>query len=260
MERNVVHKRFPSSPLQYPGGKSKAAKTIAPLLSDKGTIISPFLGGGSVELALSSLGVKVIAYDALKPLISFWRQLFDDPQALRDAVAKYYPLSREQFYALRKLHRESDSLLDGQLFFVMNRSSFSGVTLNGGTSDPSHRFNESAINKLIAPYNFRDLAFPVTVADWRESIAKHPNSFLYCDPPYLIKDSLYGVNTDLHKNFDHAGLAEALKKHKGGWLLSYNNCPKILDLYQEFDISCPEWTYGMSADKNSKEVLICKPA
>jgi DNA adenine methylase len=251
---------FPMSPLRYPGGKSRAVRTIAPLLAEKGEVVSPFLGGGSVELALSSLGVKVVGYDALKPLISFWRQLFADPVALRDRVLDYYPLTKKQFYQLQREHRDSEEALQGELFFVLNRSSFSGTTLAGGCSDPSSRFTKSSIDRLITPYDYRALAFPVTVADWRESIARHPNSFLYCDPPYLVKSNLYGAKGSLHKNFDHIGLSEALRAHKGGWLLSYNNHPEILELYQGFGISYPTWKYGMSQDKSSKEVLICKEA
>lgn len=249
---------FPTSPLRYPGGKSKAVKTIVPLLADKGEVISPFLGGGSVELALSSLGVKVFGYDALRPLISFWRQLFDDPAAFRERVLEYYPLSKEQFYELQRGHQDSEDALQGQLFFVLNRSSFSGATLAGGCSDPGGRFTKSSIDRLIAPHDFRDVAFPVAVADWRESVAWHPNSFLYCDPPYLVKSNLYGPRGNLHKGFDHAWLAKVLRNHKGGWLLSYNNHPRILELYAGFDISFPSWQYGMTKDKTSKEVLIHK--
>lgn len=250
---------FPTSPLRYPGGKSKAVKIIVPLLADKGEVVSPFLGGGSVELALSSLSVKVVGYDALKPLISFWRQLFDDPAALRDRVLDYYPLTKDQFYRLQRGHQDSEDSVQGQLFFVLNRSSFSGTTLAGGCSNPSNRFTQTSIDRLVAPHDFRQLGFPVAVADWRESIAQHPNSFLYCDPPYLVKNNLYGLGGSLHKGFDHVGLAEGLRKHKGGWLLSYNNHPRILELYAGFEISFPSWQYGMSKGKVSKEVLIYKP-
>lgn len=252
-------KKFPVSPLRYPGGKSKAASVIVPLLADKVEVVSPFLGGGSVELALSSLGVKVVGYDALKPLISFWRQLFDDPAALRDRVLDYYPLSREQFYELQRGHQDSEDSLQGQLFFVLNRSSFSGITLAGGCSDPGGRFTQTSIDRLVAPHDFRQLGFPVAVADWRVSIARHPNSFLYCDPPYLVNSNLYGPRGNLHKGFDHVWLSEVLREHKGGWLLSYNNHPKILELYAGFEISFPSWQYGMAKHKNSKEVLIYKP-
>ena len=36
------------SPLRYPGGKSRAVKTIAPLIPDFEEFREPFVGGGSV--------------------------------------------------------------------------------------------------------------------------------------------------------------------------------------------------------------------
>jgi len=50
-------------------------------------------------------------------------------------------------------------------------------------------------------------------------------------------------------------LAETLKE-RSNWILSYNNCPEILKLYEEYAIIYPDWKYGMSSDKTSKEILI----
>jgi DNA adenine methylase len=45
-------------------------------------------------------------------------------------------------------------------------------------------------------------------------------------------------------------------KQKNNWVLSYNPSPFILDLYKDYEIVYPEWSYGMSKDKKSKEILI----
>ena len=39
--------------------------------------------------------------------------------------------------------------------------------------------------------------------DFKKSIPKHPNDLLYLDPPYKIKNKLYGNRGDLHKDFEH---------------------------------------------------------
>ena len=56
-----------------------------------------------------------------------------------------------------------------------------------------------------------------------------------------------------HKGFDHAGLVNILKE-RDNWILSYNNCPEILKLY-ETDII---YQIGSMAclQQDSKEVLI----
>jgi DNA adenine methylase len=69
------------------------------------------------------------------------------------------------------------------------------------------------------------------------------------------KQTLYGNKGNAHKGFDHLDLANILKS-RDNWILSYNNCPEILQLYSEYDILYPKWKYGMSQDKDSKEILI----
>ncbi len=42
----------------------------------------------------------------------------------------------------------------------------------------------------------------------------------------------------------------------GRWLLSYNNCDFVRHLYQGCVMVTPHWRYGMSVDKNSRELLV----
>ena len=93
--------------------------------------------------------------------------------------------------------------------------------------------------------------------DFKDSLARHGDDvFIYADPQYAIDNPvLYGDNGSTHKGFDHVGLAEMMKK-KNNWVLSYNPSPFILDLYKDYEIVYPEWRYGMSKDKTSKEILI----
>ncbi|MCY4353116.1 MAG: DNA adenine methylase, partial [Gemmatimonadetes bacterium] len=81
------------------------------------------------------------------------------------------------------------------------------------------------------------------------------DAFLYLDPPYYLPQRLYGEGDD-HIGFDHEGLAELLRKRER-WILSYNDCPYIRDLYKEYHISKPKWIYGMcNGDKKSREILV----
>ena len=138
------------SPLRYPGGKSRAVKQILAMLpANLAKLCSPFVGGGSVELALASRGVEVSAYDAFLPLVNFWKMLLHDAPALARRVDEYHPLSKDAFYALQKQHINiEDKETSAAVFFVLNRSSFSGTTLSGGMSPEHPRFTKSAITKL----------------------------------------------------------------------------------------------------------------
>ena len=101
--------------------------------------------------------------------------------------------------------------------------------------------------------DFNPLNLKVEQADFKKIMKKHINDFLYLDPPYYIGENskmfrgIYPMrNIPVHHNgFEHETLRDLLKKHKGGFVLSYNNCPTIREYYKEFRQSFPSWQYTM---------------
>ncbi|MGH2583206.1 MAG: DNA adenine methylase [Anaerolineales bacterium] len=241
------------SPLRYPGGKNRAVKAILRLIPERESrLCSPFLGGGSIELACTRR-MKVLGSDVFEPLVTFWQVLLEAPQRLADKVAAYYPLSRGDFYKLQEQHTEiKDPLEMAAAFFVLNRASYSGTTLSGGLSPGHPRFNLSSIERLRS---FQVTSFKVKRADFREVIPKQDKAFLYLDPPYMNVQALYGVKGGAHKGFDHKALADLLYK-RDRWIMSYNDSPEIRSLYRNYRIVNVSWTYGMNKSKRSNEVLI----
>jgi DNA adenine methylase len=243
------------SPLRYPGGKSRAVKIITQLIpNDVTELVSPFIGGGSVEIDCASRGIKVYGYDAFKPLVAFWKLLLSNPESLAAKVQEYHPLTKQGFYELQKLHHDEESEIQAVLFFVLNRASFSGTTLSGGCSKESveQRFTQSSIDRIES---FKVSNLKVEFADFNDSLDWNPGKFMYLDPPYMVKSTLYGNRGSTHRGFDHIGLYEKLKNREG-WILSYNNCEQVCDLYKNFKFIFPDWKYGMSDNKTSKEILI----
>lgn len=245
--------RFPRSPLRYPGGKTRAVKSICARIPENETrLCSPFLGGGSVELACTTR-MKVYGADIFEPLVAFWRILLADPERLAKRIESYHRLTRTRFYNLQKRYTHlTDEVERAAAFFVLNRSSFSGTTLSGGMSPGHPRFNPSAIERIRS---FRVNNLEVECADFRDVIPKHDDAFLYLDPPYMNDQALYGVKGDTHKGFDHRALAELLQR-RDRWIMSYNDCHEIRELYRNNRIVSLEWIYGMSKNKESNEVLV----
>jgi len=244
--------------LRYPGGKTRALKHIIPYFpKDLTEMVSPFFGGGSVELHLSDQDVTIHAYDVFEPLINFWSHVLQRPDQMAHTLeGALYPCSADNFKHFQK--RVTDMSLDPMLraciFYVINRCSFSGATLSGGMSRNHPRYTRSSIDRL------RDFVCPnltVSCASFEDSLGRHDDeTFIYADPPYLLeKSTLYGERGSTHKDFDHQRFAEEIKK-KNNWVISYNPHPEILELYKDYKIVYPEWSYGMSKDKNSKEILI----
>lgn len=242
------------SPLRYPGGKSRAIKSILPLIPKNiKEIVSPFVGGASIELALASKGINVFAYDNFDPLICFWNAVLNNRIELSNLIRQYHPLSKNDFYRMQKeIVTISDPLMKAVYFFIINRCSFSGTTFSGGMS-PSHpRFNLASINR-VRDLKLKNIQFDCL--SFENSLVKHPNTFSYLDPPYFIKQNLYGIKGNMHKNFNHEKLYSILEKRKG-WILSYNKCPEILELYKNYEIKDLNWIYGMSKEKQSNEIII----
>lgn len=240
------------SPLRYPGGKTRAVPLILALIPNSVTkIISPFVGGASVEIALADSGREVRGFDAFPPLVHFWQKILANPDKLADLIEKYHPLPATRFYELQKLSFE-DHDIDAAVFFVLNRSSFSGSTLSGGMSPEHPRFTQTAIERVR---QFRCPNLTVAMSDFKETIKLQKDDFMYLDPPYLIASSLYGRRGSTHKGFDHEGLANSVRG-KNQWLMSYNDHPDIRELYSGYRIISPEWTYGMGNKRESREILI----
>lgn len=246
-------KKFQKSPLRYPGGKNRAIKSIISLIPEnENKLCSPFLGGASIELACSSR-MKVFGSDIFIPLTDFWNSLLKNKEELIAVVESFFPLEKTDFYKLQKdLLNLKNPIERGAAFFVLNRSSFSGTTMSGGMSPGHPRFTSTSIERLK---HFSVSNFFVENLDYKDAINKNEDAFLYLDPPYLNGQALYGVKGNTHKDFDHDELAKILRKRER-WIMSYNDCDEIRNLYQDFPIISIEWVYGMSKNKNSNEIII----
>ena len=261
------------SPLRYPGGKSRAVKYILPHIpEDVERVCSPFFGGGSVELAIADRGTEVRGYDKMKQLVWFWQALRADNNKLADEVQnlrEQYQIrtgdtaigcSKESFHQYREdLKTESFmfSYERAAKYYAINRASFSGATFSGGWSERASyaRFTDSSVQRLR---DFETKNFRVDYADFGDAFDYHPKAFLSLDPPYMLEgsqNSLYGIDGNLHNAFDHERLHRLLTK-RTGWLMSYNDCEAIREMYDGYEIIEAEWAYGMNKSKESSEILI----
>jgi DNA adenine methylase len=283
------------TPLRYPGGKSRAVKTLMEFVpEDCGELCSPFLGGGSFELALAERGIRVYGYDLFRPLVWFWRALLAEPlrianesDKLRTGPNQYEHkgelvwgrgLLRQDFERIREELRQAIrypgnyNYANAAKFYAINRSSFSGATFSGGWSERASyaRFTDTSIERL---HNFNEPNLTVEQKDFKQSIPAHPDALLYLDPPYMLgadKDKLYGDKGNTHFGFDHHGLYDIISQ-RSNWILSYNDCAEIRELYKDYNIVEAKWAMGMKNVKsktqtekkkmgNSSEIIItCLP-
>lgn len=255
------YRRYLGSTLRYAGGKSLAVGHIVELLPDNlERLVSPFFGGGSVEIALSKeLGLKVQGYDIFDLLTNYWGQQLSKPSELADKLAEFPP-TKDEYKRIKdvlKSHWEGNTQMDSPLdlaaIYYFNHNTSYGPHFLGHPSgvylDPK-RYKKT-IEKVR---NFSAPTLDVSLGRFEDTIQNHKNDFIYADPPYFLGDDskmFIGMyphrNFPIHHNgFDHELLRDLLLSHKGGFILSYNDCPTIREWYKDFNMSTPEWQYTFS--------------
>jgi len=255
------------SPLRYPGGKTRACKMLDEIIKENfdlsiiDNLVSRFMGGGSFEFYFQNKYKKeLIVNDKFTPLYNFWLQVKTNTKQLCDELRKMPTVSKDEFTNYRNTILEfADNMIEqAKLYFIINRCSFSGATLSGGYSEEAStkRYTASSIDRIEA----LDLSHMMIYnKDFEPFLCEHTTdrSFIFLDPPYYLqkKSKLYGNNGDMHENFDHKKLFDVIT-NKTNWLMTYNNCEYIRELYKQYVIIDVDWTYGMNKSKLSSEIVI----
>ncbi len=252
----LPYKRYLGSPLRYAGGKSLAVGFVIERLPDKiARLVSPFLGGGSVEIACSrELGIPVVAYDVFDILCNYWRVQLRQPEALYTKLTEFQP-TRKTFSEVKERLRqhwlEGKNLKSYDLaaYYYFNSNTSYGPHFLGWPSDVY--LGEKRYHTLLEKVrSFRAPRMNVECASFEKVIPLHQNDFLYCDPPYYLDEGKTFVGMYPHRNFpihhkgfNHASLRDMLKAHKGGFILSYNDCETIRAWYKDYQMIAPKWQY-----------------
>lgn len=258
------------SPLRFPGGKSRAVKSISQLIPDFDEYREPFLGGGSVFLYAKQRfpDKKFWVNDLHFDLFKFWEISQKDCAGLTgkiDELRNMLPVGRELHKFLKLNLASFEDLERAAAFFILNRITFSGTSLNGGFSQSAFtgRFTESSIRRLN---DFADLinGTKITNLDYENLVkSEGKNVFIYLDPPYhsAKRSALYGKRGQLHKTFDHERFAQTMKNCVHNWLITYDDCDYIRELFSFAEIRPWELVYGMrnvsrKSDQKGRELFI----
>ncbi len=247
-----------TSPLRYPGGKSKAVnflKNFFPV--DFKELREPMCGGASITLYWAQVKpfVKYIIGDKNFDLYCFWKELKERPEKLIKEILSLWQSYKDG----RKLYEEilqrrpylsNDTLQRAVDFFVLNRITFSGTTDSGGYSEEAFRkrFTSKSIEKL---YSVSKILQRIEVyhGDYSQLLREEgENVVIFLDPPYYSSrgSKLYGNKGTLHTEFDHYRLKEEVLKCKHKILITYDNSKEIKELYMDFYIVGWKLKYGMA--------------
>ena len=165
------------------------------------------------------------------------------------------PLEANELKELRTRITTDYDVRRAAMFLKLLRYSYS----SSGKSFASQPFDIRKLFGLISQLQHRMANVIVENQDF-ETLIKHydrPDAFFYADPPYFSTEDMYDVGFGWD---DHVRLRDTLKNIKGKFLLSYNDCPEIRELYEGFSIFDFSRTHSMAqryeAGKKFGELLI----
>ena len=265
------------NPLRYPGGKSRALTKLLKYLPQQEITEyrEMFLGGGSVALEMTKRlpkDVPIWVNDLYEPLYNFWVTLQKQGPTLQRKLQELksrYPDrgSAHGLFLEAKgiVNDRTKSDLDRAIaFYILNKCSFSGLTESSSFSKQAsdNNFSMRGILKL-KDYSMLIQRWKITNLDYSELVSDEKFTFIYADPPYDIKDVLYGNKGSMHKGFDHARFADVMDACLCNAMISYNDHPAIVDRFLEWCLYDYEHTYTMRStgsymsDQKKRRELIC---
>jgi DNA adenine methylase len=272
-----------SSFFRYPGGKSKIKKEIINYIDeyDFDLYIEPFFGGGSIGLeVLKKRNINFLLNDKDFGLSCLWQSVIFYPDELINLIESYIP-NVSDFYSFKNellnlqenMENSKKNILDiGFKKLVIHQISFSGLGTRSGSplggKEQKSKYNidcrwsidnlKKKINNLqklnLNKKLFNNKFYCQDFAQLIQNLPDNNKKFMYLDPPYFQKGA------DLYQYYfteeKHIELANVLKRLDFSWIMSYDDCDFIRNLYEDFNIKEINISYTINSPKLTKEVLI----
>lgn len=241
------------SPLRYPGGKSAMIDYIAPYLNEqRTTLISPFSGGASFELAMLLSGkIQKLHLNDLDPNVyAFWKEaIFNTSRFIKKVEESKVTHANIKHHKAILQHASINDQERAVSFFLANRMSYSGIItagLQGGEKGSlaklTDRFNWPVLKERILRIASYRHAITVTNEDAFSLIEEtywNDAATLFIDPPYIDKGDL--LYQESFTESDHIALGVLLdslysEAEAADLLVTYDNHDFFLRNYTHADI------------------------
>lgn len=262
------------SPLRYPGGKTKFYPYVREILSCNDmlgeTYIEPFAGGAGLALKLLLNGdvSRIVINDFDPAIYCFWHSILNETEAFCELIENAV-LTQDQWRIQRNTYLKLDTanpLALGFATFYMNRTNVSGVVKGGMIGGHSQngkygldaRFNREALINKVARIAAVKEQIVLLNQDAKallqpQELRRFYKAFINLDPPYVNKGA------QLYKNAfceaDHRELSELVKHCRRKWIVTYDICPLVAELYQPYRSSFLDVTYSVQSSKKAKEYI-----
>lgn len=262
------------TPLRYPGGKGKFAPFVKDLMATNnlsGDYLEPYAGGAGVALDLLFNGycknIHINDYDIA--VFNFWKSIVENTEA-------FLKLIQDTEVTIEEWHKQKHILATpnnhsqiqhGFATFFLNRTNRSGIlkggVIGGKNQDGNykldaryHKVNLSKRIEKIGEYKDRIHIYNLDALTLLKQVDEllPENSLIYLDPPYYVKGQ--GLYRNFYIHDDHVKIRDTLDSVKTKWIVSYDNCPEIKDIYSGYRQEDYDLNYSAYYKMKGSEVMI----
>ncbi len=262
------------SPLRYPGGKAKLYSIVKKILSDNGliggTYVEPFAGGAglAVKLLLQNDVKRIVLNDIDPAIFYFWNTILTKTEEFCKFIDQS-KLTVDEWRAQKEIFKQGycgNDLEYAFSVFYLNRTNVSGI-LNGGVIGG---IDQTGAYKIDARFNKEDLKHRIRNIAKRKSdivlynldakefisggfLNNYRRLFINFDPPYVNKGSQLYKNSFNQR--DHIELYECISKCTKKWIVTYDVCEFIGELYGKYRSELITVFYSVKSKTRKNEYM-----
>lgn len=265
-----------SSPLRYPGGKTKLYNYISEFIEQyysKPPIYAEAFAGGfgiGIKLLLNDKAELVLLNDYDPCIYAFWKCITSDKYIdgfIDKIISTDIDIESWEYEKNIYLHPQKNNILDvGYATFHLNRCNRSGILMAnpiGGISQEGKykmdcRFNKpNLISQIKEIYNKRDRikVSKLEANDFaRRTDKKYDNLLFNFDPPYvnagpMLYKSCYNIE-------DHKHFSDTVHLLKNRWIITYDDNETIRSSYSQDIIRPYRLMYSLEEKCMASELII----
>jgi len=242
-----------TTPLRYPGGKGRLGPWLGDLIRynriSGGWYVEPYAGGAGAAIYLLLEGyVNHIVINDLDPFVyAFWWAVLNDTETLLKMINDT-PVTIESWYQQKNVHASPDIYSTTEIGFAtffLNRTNRSGILTGGviggqdqkGPYKIDARFNKKDLLRRIQRIAMRRRHISLYQLDALELLDNLINNvprktLVYLDPPYYNKGNL--LYTNYYEEHDHIKIAKKVTCLELPWIITYDDCEPIRNLYKNY--------------------------
>ncbi|WP_407411365.1 DNA adenine methylase [Acinetobacter sp.] len=262
------------TPLRYPGGKGKFAPFVKDLMLSNelsGDYLEPYAGGAGVALDLlfheCCKNIHINDYD--QAIFHFWQSLTNETDRFLEKLWNT-PITIDEWHKQKLIlstPEQHTELEYGFAAFFLNRTNRSGIlkagVIGGKKQDGNYkldaRFTKENLAKRIekiGQYKDRIKVYNLDALELLNKVDQilPQDSLIYLDPPYYVKGQ--GLYRNFYNHDDHVAIRNALDNVKTKWIVSYDNCSEIKEIYSGYRHEDYELNYSAYYKTKGSEVMI----